>query len=226
MSRQRAPLAMLMCAVLAAACLVFGSSPAVAADSDRGEKWQVYIPITYINSTTIDGDMGTSINLNGDESWGFAFGYNFNENFILGVEFTWMGMNYSGNVNQQGTGLQALNGTLDASTFAVTGQYNFIAKTITPFIRAGIGTTHIDSNIPQPGASTGCWWTWYGYVCGTWQSTYEDRYFSYNAGVGVRADITDTFWLDLSYNALWIDTDGSTLDNNGTRLTIGWLFGD
>lgn len=226
MSRLRVPLAMLMFVVLSAVCLIAAGSPAIAADSDRGEKWQFYIPITYINSDTIDGDMGTSLDLSGDESFGFAFGYNFNEKWILGFEFTWMDMNYSGNITEQGTGLIPISGTADAHTFSVTGQYNFIAKTITPFIRAGIGTTHIDSNIPDPSSTgTGCfWYPWWGYVCGTWQSTYENRYFSYNAGLGVRADLTDTFWLDLSYNGLWIDTDNGTWNNNGTRFTIGWLF--
>jgi opacity protein-like surface antigen len=232
MIRHRTVLAMLSFSVLAAVCLLGGVSPAVAADSDRGEKWQFYIPITYIGSETIGGENGTSVDLNSDFSWGFAFGYNFNERFHLGFEITWIDMNYDvtvaqdlnmdGNVDSSFTA----GGVLDASTIGMTGQFNFMDTTVTPFIRAGLGSTYVDSNIPSGSSSTACWWDpWYGYICGTWQDTFSDNFFSYSGAVGVRADMSDTFFLELSYNSMWIDTDrGETPNFTGVRMNIGWLF--
>ena len=231
MNRHRASLAMLSFSLLAAVCLTSGISPAVAADSDRAEKWQFYIPVTYIGSETIGGN-GTSVALNSDFSLGFAFGYNFNERFHLGFEITWMDMNYDATVatdaNGDGTadGSWTAGGTLDSSTIGMTGQFNFMQTTVTPFIRAGIGSTYVDSNIPNGQAGTYCWWDpWYGYICGTWQDTFSDNWFSYSGAVGVRADMTDTFFLELSYNSMWIDADASDTPNlTGYRMNIGWLF--
>jgi hypothetical protein len=41
----------------------------------------------------------------------------------------------------------------------------------------------------------------------------------------VRGDVGDAFYLELSYNTLWIDLSHSqTAEISGPRLNIGWLF--
>ena len=119
-----------------------------------------------------------------------------------------------------------LAGSLDSSTFQITGQFNFLETRVTPFIKAGLGSTYVDSNIPSGPPSGTCWWhPWWGPICGTWQPTYDKNSFSYSAAIGVRGDMTDTFYLEASFNQLWVDFDhSSTPSFTGYRLNIGWLF--
>ncbi len=221
-----------VCGLFVAVCLVSGISPAVAADSDRGEKWQFYIPVTYVDSERFDGEGGTFVDLNGDVGFGFAFGYNFTERWMLAFEITFSDVNFNARIAQD-DGMPDMipdqfvdvSGTLDSSTFQIIGQFNFLETRVTPFIRAGLGSTYVDSNIPSGPPNGTCWWhPWWGYICGTWQPTYDKNTFSYSAAIGIRGDMTDTFYLEASANQLWIDFDADTTSLTGYRLNIGWLF--
>jgi opacity protein-like surface antigen len=203
-----------------------------AADSERGQKWQFTFPITFTSGVSVDGEDGTSFDMNDDVGWGLGFGYNLNENFVVGADFTWLSANYDVTIatdndsDQIPDATASLSGTLDAGTLNFYGQYNILKKSITPFVRAGFGWTWVDSNIPAGSPVGTCWWDpWYGYICGSWQPTYGATNFSYGAAAGVRADIKDKFMVELSYNMLWIDFDKSdTTSFDGVRLNIGWKF--
>jgi hypothetical protein len=71
-----------------------------------------------------------------------------------------------------------------------------------------------------------CWWDPFrGYVCGTWQPTFESTQFAFGGGLGVRADIKKKFFVEASYNVLLVDfgnSESATLD--GLRLNVGWCF--
>jgi opacity protein-like surface antigen len=230
MSRRIAPLTISILGLFAAVCLMSGASPALAAASDREDHWQFYIPITYSSSERIDGEGGSFIDMNSDVGWGFAFGYNFNERWMLGFEITWSQRNYFARVVSDNSPSPPTNtdfsSRFDSSTLAVVGQFNFMETAWTPFIRAGLGSTYIDTNIASAPPQGSCWWhPWWGYICGTWQPTYDSSSFSYQAGLGVRGDIGDAFYLELSYNTLWIDLSHSQKPEiSGPRLNIGWLF--
>ena len=147
---------------------------------------------------------------------------------MLGLEITWSQKNYSARIvgDTIPPDVVDINSRLDSSTIAVVGQYNFLDKAFTPFVRAGLGSTYKDSNVASAPPQGTCWWhPWLGYICDTWQPTYDRNSFSYSAGLGLRADVNDAFWLELSYGTLWIDlSHGSTPDISGPRLNIGWLF--
>jgi hypothetical protein len=101
------------------------------------------------------------------------------------------------------------------------GQFNVLENTVTPFVRGSLGFTWVDTNIPAgPGF---CWWDpWWGYICD--QPTVEDTSFSYGAAAGVRADINERFFIEGSYQILWLDLDrGDTPSLDGWRLNIGWM---
>jgi opacity protein-like surface antigen len=232
MMRRSTSLIILTMCLCAIACLATGISPAAAGDSDRSERWEFYIPVNSISSEDFDGKGGTSVDLAGDVGFGFAFGYNFNERWILGFEFTFMDMNFDASVardtDQDGDpdDFLLVSGELDSNSLQITGQYNFLEKTITPFIRASLGSTYVDSNIPS-GQPTGvCWWhPWWGYICDIWQPTYDDSSFSYGAGVGVRADVGERFYLEGSANQLRIDFENADEPEfTFYRLNMGWLF--
>jgi opacity protein-like surface antigen len=214
---------------------VLGMAPWVsrvaAAESERAGKWQGSIPITFTQGADYSSE-GTSVNINDDLGWGFGFGYNLNERFMVGADFTWLSANYDASVATDNNSdfipdaTVDIGGTLDAANFQLVGQYNILKGRITPFLRASFGWTWIDSNIPSGPATGTCWWDpWYGYICNTWQPTFEDTSFAYGAGAGLRAELGERFFVEGSYNVLWVDFDrAGTQSFDGIRLNAGWSF--
>jgi hypothetical protein len=204
---------------------------AAAADSDRGGKWQGSIPITFTFGADYDNDF-TNVSVSDDIGWGFGFGYNLNERFLVGTEITWISANYGAHIATDFDGDQIpddsvdISGTLDAANLQFFGQWNILKGRFTPFLRASLGSTWIDSNIPSGPATGTCWWDpWWGYICDTWQPTFEDTAFAYGAAAGFRAELTPAFFVEGSYNVLWIDFDkAGTQDLDGVRINAGWTF--
>ena len=217
---------------LALGTTLLGASLAAAAESDRAEKWQFSFPITFTSGSNYDSEEGTSIDVSDDVGFGIGFGYNLQEKILLGVEFTWLDANYDAHIATDFDGDQVADdsidvaGTLDATNLQFFGQYNILAKRITPFVRGSFGWAWVDSNIPSGPAEGVCWWDpWWGYVCDTWQPTFDDTSFSYGVGAGVRAELAERFFAEASYNILWIDFDkAGTTDFDGFRLNLGWSF--
>lgn len=215
-------------AAVAWACVT--ATPADA-QTQREGRWQFTVPITFTTNHSVSGDGGSSVDLNSDVGWGFTFGYNLNERFMVGFETTWLSANYDANIvvdeNGDGTsdGTAKLGGTLDAFNLQGVGQFNILEETLfTPFVRANLGLTYTDSNIASSPPQGSCWWDpWWGYVCGTWQPTYDRTSFSFGGAVGVRADVSRSFFLELSVNGLWVNFANDTPFLNGIRLNIGWL---
>jgi opacity protein-like surface antigen len=205
---------------------------AAVKNSNRTDTWEFTIPVRYINGGSADFEGGTSISFDDDVSWGFGFGYNFNEKFNLDFEISWSDFNYD--VEFASADTPALpsvkaTGSMDASNSSFNFTYNIMAKTITPYVSAGIGWTWVDTNIPSGSPDIGCWWDpWYGQICTSYQDTFEDDAFSYGLGAGVRVEVTDTFFLRLGVNNVWQDFGGSDYDKTpevfSVRMDIAWKF--
>lgn len=205
--------------------------PAVAEESTRAEKWQASLPITFTSGANYDSDE-SDFELSDDLGWGFGFGYHLNPRFMVGGEFTWLTANYDASVATDFDGDEdaddsiSVSGTLEAANLQFVGQFNFLTGRITPFVRGSFGWTWIDSNIPSGPTEGVCWWDpWYGYICDSWQPTYEDTAFAYGAAGGIRAELTEAFFLEGSYNVLWLDLDkAGTQSFDGFRVNFGWTF--
>jgi opacity protein-like surface antigen len=203
----------------------------MAADSQRTGRWQFSFPITFTSGAGYDSEE-SSVDVNDDVGWGLGFAYHTNEHLTFGSEFTWIEANYDAHVATDFDGDQIaddsidVSGSLDATNLQFFGQYNFMARRFSPFVRASLGWTWVDSNIPSGPATGTCWWhPWYGYICDTWQPTFDDTSFAYGAAGGIRGELTDRFFVEASYNLLWIDFDkAGTQDFDGFRLNLGWLF--
>lgn len=209
-----------------------GWIPRAAAESERGTKWQTSIPLTFTSGGSYDSEEGTSVDVNDDLGWGFGFGYHINNRFLVGVDLTWLSANYNVslatdiNNDQVPDATTTVSGTLDASNLQFFGQWNILGGRVTPFLRASLGSTWIDSNIPSGPATGTCWWDpWYGYICNTWQPTFEDTSLAYGAAVGVRGELTPAFFIEGSYSVLWIDFDKAGNQSfDGVRVNVGWVF--
>jgi opacity protein-like surface antigen len=104
--------------------------------------------------------------------------------------------------------------------------WNFTDGPFTPYVQAGIGWTNIDSNVADGPPTTGCWWDpWWGYVCRSSYSTYDDTNFSYGAGVGLRYEFGygQRTFVKASYNIQIID-DRADPEYDIWRLEIGRIF--
>jgi opacity protein-like surface antigen len=222
-----------MAAVLATILgMTLWAPPTAAAESDRVGKWQFSFPVTFTSGTTVDGQEGTSFKLNDDVGFGVGFGFNLNPHLMLGVDFTWLSANYNASITADVNGDHIpdskidVSGTLDAATLQFVAQYNILKGRVTPFLRGSFGWTWVDSNIPAGAPVGGCWWDpWYGYICGSWQPTYGATRFAYGVAGGVRGELTPRFYLEASYNVLWLDTSkAGTPSFDGGRLTAGWTF--
>jgi len=217
----------LVTGLVAFGCLLPGVSIA-GQDSDRAQKWEFYIPLRFLSSESWDAEGGSSVRVNGDVSWGFGFGYNLNERLNLGFELTWSDANFDARIATDDLLFPFVDvgGQLQANTGMFQLQYNFLAKKITPFFTGGLGWTYVDSNIPTGPAQGGCWWDpWYGQICTTWQPTAAETGFSYAAGLGVRADLAEAFFVEAAYNRQWMDFDGhNTVDFPAYRVDFGWKF--
>jgi len=196
--------------------------------SSRAETWEFMIPIRYVDGQTLDADGGTKLDLSSDLGWGFAFGYNLNEKMELTFEFDWMNMDYDVEyvTDVPGTTVTA-SGEMDVSVTQVNFIYNFMPKTITPYISAGFGWSWIDSNIPTGSDYVGCYWDpWYGYICYEYQETVTESGFNYGLGLGVRIEPKESFYFQVGLNEFWQDMGGK-IDTPGFlsyRLQMGWKF--
>jgi opacity protein-like surface antigen len=104
--------------------------------------------------------------------------------------------------------------------------FEYLDGPITPYVMGMIGYSFIDTNIPNGPTQGTCWWDpWYGYICNTWQPTFQDTAFAYGAAVGVRGELTEKFFIEGSYNLLWVDLDRAGNQSfDGVRLNAGWVF--
>ena len=70
---------------------------------------------------------------------------------------------------------------------------------------------HTDSNVADGPPTTGCWWDpWWGYICRSFWSTYDDWNWTYGLGVGLRWELDRNFALRGSYTSRWVDLSSSS----------------
>lgn len=219
-------------ALCAVAWLAFVPASASAQQpSFRAEKWQFNIPLVFTFSKTLNGDGGSSAELNNDFGWGLGFSYNFNEKFNLGFNASWLSAHYDANIpyddggDGDQDGIATIGGTLDAASLQAVGQFNLMDRAFTPFVRGNLGLNYTDSNIPSAPPEGTCWWDpWWGYVCGTWQPTYDRTSFAFGGSAGLRMELSRSFFLEGSFNLLWISFSNETPSFSGIQLNVGWMF--
>ena len=189
----------------------------------RGGNWDFFLPLTYAESATIQGQGGSSVDLNADWGFGFGMGYNINDNFQINGTMTWASRSYDATVVKTDGTTQRYSNYMDSSTLSLNGVYYILNGDITPFITGGVGITYVDTNIPDGPASGACWYDpWWGYVCSSYVPTKTENDVSYNAGIGMRFDVNRQFGLQAGYYKTWIDFSraSSTPDINTWRLDL------
>jgi opacity protein-like surface antigen len=227
----RTTMVRLMLAVAAIAVAVF---PVPAAEAQgltqvrpggRGGTVDVYLPLSYVESATIAGQNGSSADLNADWGFGFGVGYNINDYFQINGMFNWAYRSYDATVVKSDGTTQRYSNYMDTSTLSVNGVYYVLNGDITPFISGGVGVTYVDTNIQNGPSSGTCWYDpWWGYVCSSYVPTKTENDITYNAGIGVRFDMSRGFGMQAGYYKTWIDFSKSSGTPDFDIWRIDFIF--
>jgi len=171
----------------------------------RGGTWDVYLPVNFAESATIDGKNGSRVDVNAGTGFGFGAGYNFNEHFQVNGLFSWNVRSFDAMA-----GTTQYSNYMNTSVLMVSGVYYVLKGNITPFVSGGIGIAKVDANI-EGGPGTG-----------TYVPSKTENDMTYSAGIGVRYDISPQFSMQGSYNKAWIDMSqaSSTPDFGVWRLDL------
>jgi opacity protein-like surface antigen len=218
--------------LIASALILLLCGTALAGDfskpSNRTGKWELGLLVNEAGSWDVTGRNGSSIDVDSDTGWGFLVGYNFNEHFNLAFDYAHNAQDYSATVIPDTANPVPvdIHHTLDNDAFNFNFTYNILDKTFTPFINGGLGWTELDSNVADSEVNTGCWWDpWWGYICAPYYTTYGDSAFSYNAGAGLRWDVTPQIALKASvdYKRMNLDGISDNTDMYVGRFTLLWM---
>jgi len=200
-----------------------------AAQSNRGQNWEVSASAIFQESKSIGGEGGSSLDVNSDTGIGINFAYNFSSRLALGVDLEFLKPKYTA-VLVDDTGIEddlVINHEFSQFNGRIKGAFNFIDGPFTPFVEAGLGWSNFDSNIADGPPTTGCWWhPWWGYICSNFYSTFSDTLFSYGAGAGLRYEFIGGLFIKASYNYWEMDGMGNASDSSfeAGRIEIGGSF--
>jgi len=206
--------------------------PAISAaqnwgNGGRAQSWDVSVNAIYQEGVSVGGEGGSSLDVKSTWGFGFGFDYNFNKRFSLGMDMDYLRPDYtavlvedaipSDSTTIRHTGYQ-FNGR-------IIGTLNLMDGPVVPYIDAGFGWTHLDTNITDGPPVTGCWWhPWWGYVCSNFYDTFSSTETTYGAGLGVRYEMTGGGFIKASYNYWKLNSGGASSDFNfgSARIEYGW----
>jgi opacity protein-like surface antigen len=204
--------------ILAAACCLL-SAGASAQSRDVG--WEFGAELIYQNSQDVDFDGGTTVEFDSDLGISLSAGYRFSDHLEVQFGVDWTNVDYDVGFQSATTPGLTFDATGEIEQFTpfIRANFNFVDGPITPYVTGGIGYSFIDTNIPDGPPQTGCWWDpWYGQICTTFQSTATTEEFTYNAGLGVRWDLSTGYSLRLAYEKHWYDLDNASADFDQFKL--------
>jgi opacity protein-like surface antigen len=198
-------------------------SGAVLADRQPG--WDFGADLIYAFSKDIDFDGGSRASLDDDLGIALSFNYRFSPRLELLFGLDWNSVDYSVHVapgdSAAGLGFDA-TGEVEYWTPRVGLNFNLLDRDLTPYITGAVGWSFIDTNIPDSPPQTACWWDpWWGYYCGTYQSTRSFDELVYDIGAGVRWDVSKTITLRLAYEKHWLDLGEATSTPGFDQLKLG-----
>ena len=205
-----------------ALALLLCSSAALA---DRGQGWDFAGELLYQFSQDVTFEGGSRAAIDDDLGFALSFTYRFNDRLELLFGLDWNAIDYNVDVAPgdaaAGLGFSA-KGEIEYWTPRVGVNFNLLEGPLTPYVTGGVGWSFIDTNVPDAPPQTACWWDpWWGYVCGTFQSTRSTDELTYNLGVGLRWDVSKTMSLRLGYEKHWVDYSAADGTPDFDQLKIG-----
>jgi opacity protein-like surface antigen len=194
-----------------ALCLILATA-STAANAQNPGAGQVEFTIgpAYSLSDSFQGRGGSSLDLSSRTGIRLGIEYFSSSSLSLGFDASWTRPSYDALLIPD-DGSTAVTTSHRASIFSgqFTGTYYFREGQLTPYLEAGLGWTHFDSNVSDGSPIIGCWWDpWWGYICNEFYSTYSATNFSYGAGVGLRWTFATDMAINAGYRWLEVEADG------------------
>ncbi len=205
------------------------SLPGIAAaqSADRTGTWEAGFKLMDTSGEFVNGENGSSLDIDSELAWGFAAGYHLNEHFELAGEITWSDPNYFAEFPLDPSNVVVtVDAELDIWSTDFKAVFNLLDRSFTPYAEIGYGWTVVDSNIQDGAADTGCWWDpWWGYMCASFYDTYESTITALSYGVGLRWDLSDSSVLKASYGIREYDLDrAEDLEQDAISVEFAWKF--
>ncbi len=211
--------------ILLAVCLLFTMNAAAKNFSSRAETWEFFLAPQFTNSKLLQFDNGAEANINETSSLSFGLGYNMNSQTELSVLFTNSDTNYSGKriIDDGSNTPEKFTANLLTSSINFGLTYNLFKTAFTPYISTHLGWSFIDSGIPTGSITGNCWWDpWWGYTCSSRAETFTTTELNYGAGLGLRFDVNQSFYLKGGVSKNYIDLNSS---NTADFTTYQFIFG-
>ena len=212
-------------AIIVALLAICATAAAAPGSPEKGQL-EYRIGGTWNFENTVNGSNGSEIIFRDRAGIILGVDYFVFDKLSVGFDMAWYRPSYEATiVPEDNSGDVTVNYTASIFNGQFNGTYNFLDTALTPFVEAGLGWTHIDSNVADGPPTTGCWWDpWWGYVCSSWYSSYSDNSFSYFAGAGLRWDINYDMSLKAAYRWMEIDTAASKPQMGSARLELVFHF--
>jgi opacity protein-like surface antigen len=197
---------------------------------ERAMRSELYGVGQYLHSDSItfEGPLGDfEMEMDDTGLGGFGFGYHFNSFISLRGEFMFGGSAFRGEIPTEGGTLVSVEQDTFIQTGRVNVDYNIINRRLTPFLTAGIGYQYLETELSHLPPVEYCWWDpWWGWICTSGEPVAVEMDFTWNAGAGVRWDITDNLFVKVVGGANWVLYDDAK--DISTQLeaafTLGWSF--
>jgi len=196
----------------------------------RFNRMEVYGIGQYLHSDDIHfngpfGDVPTKMDDTG--LGGFGIAYHFSDFFSVRADFMFGNATFNFNAPLDTGGTIGIKQDAFINTGRFNLDYNIINRRLTPVITAGLGYQYLDTEIDKAPPVNSCYWDpWWGYVCYYGHLHAYETDFTWNAGAGLRWNITDNLVVKAMGGATWLEYSGAhgiTTQLEGI-FSIGWSF--
>jgi opacity protein-like surface antigen len=209
---------------------VYALGAAAQHSPPRRGKGEFTLQPQYTDSLNVSNGNGSQAHLDGALGFGFGLAFNLNNNLSLGGDFFWNRADYQATVAPAEGNLgntYTVKGELETSTIRFNATWHFSASDFTPFVTGGIGSTYVNTNVPNGPPQNVCWWDpWWGYYCGSYVPTRTATDLSYTGAFGLRWDVDRNMFLRGVFSRMWIDVGGElgTPFVDQYRVDVGFKF--
>ena len=109
--------------------------------------WEAGFKATDNSGEFVQGQGGSSLDLDGELAWGGIVQYNINNHFAVSGEFSWSDPNYQAKfpLDTPGGGTVNVDAELDILDTQFKAVFNFFDRVVTPYAEIGYGWTVVDS---------------------------------------------------------------------------------
>ena len=180
---------------------------------NRINKTEVYGIGQYLHSSdiTFNGPVG-DVKMKMDDTGlgGFGVAYHFNDFVSVHGDFMFGGATFSGDVPLEAGGTTHISQDAFLQTGRFNVDYNMINRRLTPFITAGFGYQYLETELQHAPPVTDCWWDpFWGWICYSGHQHAYQTDFTWNAGGGLRWNITDNLFIKVTGGATWLEYGGA-----------------